>query len=267
MTIPMTTRRHAGLTSLLSAVLLAGALGSFSSLAPSTHAGAATNSATSAQVIKDVTSVPASVFSAVGASTTSTPVTTPSPVTKQKLLTIGPKPEILYIGAEFCPFCAAERWPLVIALSRFGTFSSLGLIQSAPSPEAYPNTPTLSFYGSKYTSKYVSFAAVETETRTHQPLMNMTSGQSNLVKKYDNANFIGGLPYADGIPFLDLGNRYLQSGSSFTPTILSGSTQARIAARLADPTNSITRTIITAANQLVTDICTLTKQQPAAVCR
>jgi hypothetical protein len=32
---------------------------------------------------------------------------------------------MLYIGAEYCPYCAAERWPLVMALSKFGTFSNL----------------------------------------------------------------------------------------------------------------------------------------------
>src|SRR6266852_5220447 len=35
------------------------------------------------------------------------------------------KPEIFYFGAEFCPYCAAQRWSLVIALSHFGTFSKL----------------------------------------------------------------------------------------------------------------------------------------------
>jgi hypothetical protein len=28
------------------------------------------------------------------------------------------KPEMLYIGAEFCLYCAELRWPLAVALSR-----------------------------------------------------------------------------------------------------------------------------------------------------
>ena len=40
-------------------------------------------------------------------------------------LTADGKPEVLYVGAEYCPFCAAERWPVVVALSRFGTWSGL----------------------------------------------------------------------------------------------------------------------------------------------
>src|SRR5205823_15010475 len=41
------------------------------------------------------------------------------------------KPEVLYIGAEYCPFCAAERWSLVYALARFGTFKGLLLSTSS----------------------------------------------------------------------------------------------------------------------------------------
>ena len=34
---------------------------------------------------------------------------------------------------SFAPYAAAERWPLVVALSRFGTFTQLGEVQSSPS--------------------------------------------------------------------------------------------------------------------------------------
>ena len=64
------------------------------------------------------------------------------------------------MGAEYCPYCAAERWAMAVALSRFGTFSNLRLIHSS-SADIYPNTPTLSFYKSSYTSKYVQFTPVE----------------------------------------------------------------------------------------------------------
>ena len=43
----------------------------------------------------------------------------------------GAKPEVLFVGLESCRFCAVERWGLVVALSRFGTFSHLHLSQSA----------------------------------------------------------------------------------------------------------------------------------------
>src|SRR6185312_6914517 len=28
-------------------------------------------------------------------------------------------PEVVYVGAEYCPYCAAERWGTIIALDRF----------------------------------------------------------------------------------------------------------------------------------------------------
>ena len=80
------------------------------------------------------------------------------------------KPELLYIGAEYCPFCAAQRWAMVAALSRFGTFSNLSLTHSA-SADVYPDTPTFSFYQSTYSSKYLTFTSVE--TNTNEPSGNM----------------------------------------------------------------------------------------------
>jgi hypothetical protein len=64
-------------------------------------------------------------------------------------LTAG-KPLVVYIGAEYCPFCAAQRWPLVVALSRFGTFSGLSVTRSA-SEDVFPDTATLSFHSASYT--------------------------------------------------------------------------------------------------------------------
>jgi hypothetical protein len=43
------------------------------------------------------------------------------------------KPVVLYIGAEFCQYCAIERWALIMALMRFGNFTSLHYMTSAPS--------------------------------------------------------------------------------------------------------------------------------------
>ena len=58
------------------------------------------------------------------ASTALQSVSYPSPLTKNGL------PEVLYVGAEYCPFCAAERWALIVALSKFGSFSKLHYTKS-----------------------------------------------------------------------------------------------------------------------------------------
>ncbi len=103
--------------------------------------GGASNGPTGAalaQVVSEVTSVPAATLDAVG---TGSGVTgTPQPVSGPPL-TSGGKPEVLYIGAEYCPFCAAERWAAIVALSRFGTFSGLRTVHSS-SIDVLANTPT-----------------------------------------------------------------------------------------------------------------------------
>ena len=48
------------------------------------------------------------------------------------------KPLIAYMGSNFCPYCAATRWPLAVALTRFGSFKGLHITASGPAPEPYP---------------------------------------------------------------------------------------------------------------------------------
>ena len=68
-------------------------------------------------------SVPASTLDAVGAPGS---VTLPSKVSGGGVARdAAGKVEITYVGAEYCPYCAAERWAIAVALSRFGTFSNL----------------------------------------------------------------------------------------------------------------------------------------------
>src|SRR3954451_4156292 len=106
-------------------------------------AGASTPSAAaglaSSQVVTDVTSVPAATLNKVGVGSAQGG---PQHITAPALTQAG-KPKVLYVGAEYCPFCAAERWPVVVALSRFGTFTNPGPPTSAGN-DVYPNTPTLS---------------------------------------------------------------------------------------------------------------------------
>ncbi|HJZ02607.1 MAG TPA: DUF929 family protein, partial [Streptosporangiaceae bacterium] len=75
-----------------------------------------TGSALSA-VVDKVTSVPASALNTVGnggGAVTGKPTTISG-----SALTSNGKPEMFYMGAEYCPYCAAERWAMIVALSRF----------------------------------------------------------------------------------------------------------------------------------------------------
>ena len=53
---------------------------------------------------------------------------------------------MLYYGAEYCPYCAAERWAIAAALSRFGTWSNLKITASSHT-DVYAETHTFSYYG------------------------------------------------------------------------------------------------------------------------
>jgi hypothetical protein len=220
-----------------------------------------------ASVMRAVTSVPSSVLDSIGAGEGITlPVAIGSGV--PPILQAG-KPEILYVGAEYCPFCASERWPIVIALSRFGTFSDVGLTTSSAT-DVFPSTATLSFHGSSYSSDLISFVPVETETNQpaasglgYEPLETLTADQQQLMATFDAPPYTS---QAGSIPFVLFGNRFVISGSSYPPDVLQGRTWQEIASALSDPSSPIARQLLGAANMTTAAICRLTDQQPADVC-
>ena len=226
-------------------------------------ASAGSNTATAnASVVSDLTSVPASTLKTVGKGSALTYNAKPMiPITGPALTENG-KPEVLYMGAEYCPFCATERWAMAEALSRFGTFTGLKFIHSDPT-DVYPNTPTLTFYKSTYTSKYVAFTTVEETTVSKQPLQTPTAAQQALDAKYDvppNTSTAG------SIPFVDIGNKFMLSGAQYDPQLLQGKSWAQVAAALKDPSNPIAQGADGAANTFTAAICRLTNNLPATAC-
>lgn len=216
----------------------------------------------SPQVMYDITHVPESVFNTVGVTSPTIPLGGLYQAgTKQPPLTIdvnGKKvPYVFYWGAEFCPYCAAARWGIAIALSRFGTFSTLREMFSSAT-DVNPDTPTLSFYKSTYNSKYLYFKGYEVEDRNHNTLDNPPSATNALVAKYNPNGYF---------PFMDVDNKYFIVTSVFDPQSLHGATQASIAQGLSDPTNPVTQAIITEANILTAAICSTVKGTPASVCQ
>jgi len=193
----------------------------------------------------------------------------PTPVRAQ--VETGPSglPKVSYIGAEYCPFCAAERWALVAALGRFGTFSNLQLTHSA-SDDVYPNTPTFSFVGSSYTSPYVEFSPVELQGNvrsgnTYQALQTPTPDQSHVLQTYDAPPYVPAQS-AGAIPFIDFGGQYVAAGASYDAGVLRGMSADQIAASLADPTTPQAKGILGQANAMTAAICTATGNTPAEVC-
>jgi Domain of unknown function (DUF929) len=239
-----------------------------SSSAPGT-ASAASEGPTGAalhSLVADVTSVPASVLDTVGGGDLAADGMTKVNGTP---LTSDGKPELLYIGANFCPYCAAERWAMIIALSRFGTFSGLSTTHSSTT-DVDPDTPTFTFYGSSYTSKYLSFVPVEETTNYRQgnsastsvpyvTLQTPTAAEQSLLTQYDPSS---------GIPFIDIGNKYVEVSNlaPYGPQDLTGLSWTQIAAALRDPSSAIAQGIDASANYLTAGICEMTGNQPASAC-
>jgi hypothetical protein len=163
---------------------------------------------------------------------------------------------MLYIGAEWCPYCAAERWAMAVALSRFGTFSPLKGIHSSSS-DVYPSTATLTFYRSTYTSNYLVFTPVEKQDVNKNLLQPPTAAQQALWSKY--------LPPGDAYPFIDIGNRFL-AGATYDPGVLAGLSWSQIAAALHDPSSPVAQGAVGSANLFTAAICKITGNKPASVC-
>src|SRR5262249_22774524 len=143
-----------------------------------------------------------------------------------------------------------ERWAMIVALSRFGTFRGLTTIKSSAT-DTPPSIPTWTFYGSKYTSQYLTFAAVEEtgnvadSSGTYPRLQAPTVEERLLLAKWDGTG-----PNAGSIPFIDYGNKYVQVGDlpGFTPAVLQGQTWAQIATALKNPASPTARAVDGAAN-------------------
>lgn len=171
-------------------------------------------------------------------------------------LTANGHPEVLYIGAEYCPYCAAERWALVQALSRFGTFNGLKSMHSAPD-DVFANTPTFSFYQSTYSSDTVTFTPRELETVTHAPLEKATAAEEAIWHKYTGQG---------SFPFIDVGGKYVITSPSYDQSVMKGMTAEQIAAQLNDPNSAVAKGIDGAANVLTAAICKATNNAPTDVC-
>jgi len=164
---------------------------------------------------------------------------------------------------------------MIVALSRFGTFSGLATVHSASvngagSAEPFPNTPTWTFAHASYTSQYLAFTSVEMQTNipdktsgTYTTLQTPTSAQNALLTRYDAA------PYTTqpgAIPFIYFGGKYVSIGVSYDQTPLTGLSWSQIGAKLSDPNSPVAQAIDGTANHITAAICKMTGNQPASAC-
>jgi hypothetical protein len=215
-----------------------------------------------AGLVEEVTGVSSTVWEAIGTGGVTQPFTTISG--SSPLQASNGLPEVLFIGGEFCPNCAAERWAMLNALSRFGTFQHVGQIQSYED-----HISTFTFEGSTYSSQYIAFVpreidgnSVDASSGSYVSLDTLTSAQQQIYSTDDSQG---------SIPFIDVGNSYKLIGASYEYSTLEDSssnplTWDQIASQLDNTSSSVAQQILGTANYLTAAICTISAQQPGSVC-
>ncbi len=212
-----------------------------------------------ASQFKGVTTVPAATLNSVGTGALATSGLPIKGITDTVLTSSG-KPDMLYIGAEFCPYCAAMRWSMAVALSRFGSFGPFTGIHSN-STDVDPNTATLTFKNQQYSSKYLTFTPIENEDVNHKTLQTPTKAQQALWAKWDSSS--GGLGY----PFIDFGGKVVLTGPLYNPAVLKGLTWSQISSQLSNPSSTVAKNVLGAANYVTAAICKMTNDTPSTVCK
>lgn len=206
-------------------------------------------------VVLRATSVSLATLGAAGARALRDPAIVPVGVgfvRGRRALQVSGKPEVLFVGTESCRFCGIERWGLVVALSRFGTFSGLHLSQSETT--APPVVRSFTFAGARYQSPYLSFTAVDGSAS----LGRLTGPRRSVLRAVDPTGVV---------PFVDVANRTRDVGATASPTPLAGTPWGALAASLRDPRSKAGQTIAATAEVLTAEICRATGGQPAPVCR
>jgi Domain of unknown function (DUF929) len=214
----------------------------------------------------ELTGIPGSVFDEVGVDSPVVPVVppvvlyAPDPHDRPTIRPTGPV-TILFVGTEYSSFCAAERWPLIAALARFGSFGTLYDVQSS-SIDYAPDTPSFSFDGTKYSSRYVTFHAYEVKSDVlgsngYLPLMKLSDSARDTLARYDPT-----MRY----PFVDIDGEALVLQSNLSPETFAGTSRQQIAGGLVDSSNPVTQGIVASANYLTAAICHADGEMPATVC-
>jgi hypothetical protein len=169
-------------------------------------------------------------------------------------------PLVFFMGAEWCPFCASERWALVEATSRFGKWSGLKELHSRSGQDFFPSLPTYDLTRATYTSDYISLRHVEVATVDGEPLQKLGHFEEGLVDGYDK---LGSVPFlfASGSP-----GRYTVE-LAYSPSLLEGQSFAALREGVAvGASTPAVEAIGGEADALTALICKLDGQEPASVC-
>ncbi|MFZ0995185.1 MAG: DUF929 family protein [Candidatus Dormiibacterota bacterium] len=220
-----------------------------------------------ASLVRSVTSVPTTTLAAVGTGTVNNPPINIPASYKAVALSANGLPEVAFVGGEFCPYCALERWSIVLGLSRFGTWSDLHLIRSSVY-DTPANVPSFSFaYGAKFSSPYLVFLGREYQSNVSihhdgAPYKSFQTLPSEIETAFTG---IAGGAY----PFIDYAGKLASAGSQALPAnvgALSGLTWDQVAQKLRDPKSTVAKDVLGGANYVIAATCMVNGQKPGGVC-
>jgi len=219
------------------------------------HAESAVSGPVPATIAQSLTQIPLTTWNRIGGHGATSPLLAPAAGGHSGGATV------VYIGAEFCPYCAALRWPLIAALSRFGTFTGLELATSSAS-HAYPSTPTFTFARAVYRSAYITFMSKELDagiqkSGRYQALQDMLPAQAAAFHTNDPEGTI---------PYLLIGGRYLWLDSPVSPALIHGHTWAEIAGGLPEARGTAAAAIVANAAEITAAVCAADGDRPVSVC-
>lgn len=163
------------------------------------------------------------------------------------------------------PLYAAERWPFVVATSRFGRWSHLGTTQSA-GDDVDPNTQTFTFSHATYLSPYIAIRTVDFSKLKGRSavLQALTAAERRAYTTLDVARYFPDNPGT--FPFVDFANRVVIVGAGYDPGQLQGLTRAQIAGDLTNPSSPVTKSIAATSNFMAAAICGIDGEKPVSVC-
>ena len=208
---------------------------------------AASESTAPTSVVHEVTALTPSELASVGGA--------PAPTSLHQVvggaqLSIDSKPTIVFVSEESCPYCAAERWALVIALSQFGAWHNLGATTSS-AMDVYPSTASFSFRHATFTSQRLALRTTELADNAGRALQPLTPLDQSLISQFDVPPYVNSAAQSGAVPFLDIDDRYVLAGAQYSPGVLAGLSMRQIAARLKDPSSAAAVAIDQSAATLI----------------
>ncbi len=167
-------------------------------------------------------------------------------ITDQPLKTSSGKSLAFFMGAGFCPYCAAERWAIVNALGNFGTWEGLVDDKSAGHDEKYLNVPTLNLARAKYSSQYVEFRGREIADRNFEPLQELEGKDYEILDTFNPDQII---------PFLLVDGQFMQVGAGYSPQLIEGMDHGKVRSEIDDQHSKVGQAIRAETDNITALVC------------